>query len=178
MCQLSSPGSRHQDGVRNAKGILESNTWGKKGRKKHWAEEAARLWCRPDNFSISLTASSRAELALRGVLHWEEMARVFEALPCSVLGQGLPYEEHDLGSKAEAVGQIQSLQLSSKLFLEAGRRIWAAHLHVRHSQPPFHWEIAPLPTPCDSSRARSWDPLLSWSQGWEHAPRRDNQNQC
>ena len=46
------------------------------------------------------------------------MARVFEALACSVLGQGLPYEEHDLGSKAEAVGQIQSLQLTASFFLK------------------------------------------------------------
>lgn len=47
--------------------------------------------------------------------------RAFVALPCSVLGKGLPYQGHDLGLKADVliVSQTHSLQLSSKPFLEA-----------------------------------------------------------
>lgn len=54
---------------------------------------------------------------------WTGKTRAFVALPCSVLSQGLPCEEHDLDSKAGAVGQTHSLQLSSTLFLEPQMRI-------------------------------------------------------
>lgn len=135
---------------------------GKRGRKEDWAEGAARLGCRPDDFSLSPTGSSRAKTAPTGVPHWKEMARILGTLPCAVLGQGLPYEEHDLGSQAEAVGQTHSSQVSSKPFLEACRRIWAPR---HHNQPLFHGELTPLPTPGNSSRAGSWEPLLSGSQG-------------